>query len=54
MQLGLLLIITVHMWPMIKPTITGVACHQKKFSLDKQVEIREKNRHLFLLRSQRA
>jgi len=30
MQLGLLVIITVHMWPMNKPTITAVAHHKKK------------------------
>lgn len=30
MQVGLLFIITVHMWPTEKPTITAVAHHQKK------------------------
>jgi hypothetical protein len=30
MHLGLLLIITVHMRPMNKPTITAAARHQKK------------------------
>jgi hypothetical protein len=36
------------------PTITAVAHHQKNFGLDNQVKIRETNRHLFLLGSQRA
>jgi len=54
MQLGLLLIITVHMWPMNKPTITAVVHHQKKLALDNQVKFRETNRHLFLLGSQTA
>jgi len=54
MQLGLLLIITVHMWPTNKPTITALAHHQKKVGLDNQVKIRETNRHLFLLGSQTA
>jgi len=54
MQLGLLLIITIHMWPMNKPTITAVACHKKKVWLVNQVKIGETNRHLFLLGSQRA
>jgi hypothetical protein len=42
------------MWLMNKPIITAVAHHQEKVGVYNQVKIRETNRHLFLLGSQRA